>query len=134
MLIRRQFNEDKRKNRRLISGSPVELVVIRHAFSGVFGIGRFTAKLRDKSIVGLRVQAPLPLQVNSLLKIWINPYSDSHKHHPLTLQGDVVWCKPAQDDSGSYYVGIRLRNNPTENMKVWITCVTEELRVFNVVD
>ncbi|HBA85693.1 MAG TPA: hypothetical protein DCZ95_16550 [Verrucomicrobia bacterium] len=124
----RQWAE-KRQNRRLLSGSLIDVVVLRNAWSGLFGLHRIQAKVCDKSMVGLQVQTTIPLAVDTALKIWINPYNGSHKRH-LVLRGDVVWCKPSKDESDSYRVGIRLRDYPVRAMQSWVSCMSDELRLL----
>ena len=59
----------------------------------------------DVSASGLRIMLNQPIQIDSVLDVWVN-YKERNKKYFLT--GNVRWCKET-DTGGSYQVGLVLR-------------------------
>ncbi len=97
--------EDRRDAARFDLKEALEMkIVFSSENPGLLG-KRLEGSTIDVSATGLRIQLNHPIEIDSVLDVWVTLKDDGRKYF---LTGNVRWCDK-RDDADGYHIGVVLR-------------------------
>jgi hypothetical protein len=118
--------KDARIQKRVNLEAPVKVRVVTTPGRFLLWSRRMLCRMRNASGAGLQLRMDAPVAPGARLSVWVD-VDQGADARTVKLAGTVAWCQP--DSIGeSFFVGVRLGDQPRRDMDRWGRAILDQLR------